>query len=439
MATVNILPKIEIDDEGSMCGICLSDLKSPSTLPCLHAFCCNCLQDWARHVSGRVTCPKCRGEAGLHVRRQAMNPHTPPCTPSSSRRTTRHRSRFKTRGQETVVCASCKIAGKQILARCLKCNDLCKECVIKHQRLYRGLNDHHVTYKNDIDKGWDIDSDSKSGNSLVLENTFGDDTDENCLIDARNVVHTQSGYFAVTDCNNKSRVKVFNRYGKFKFSFDTKNGQDPISVPYGIVENSSGELFVTDESPHVKVYDSDGVPLRQFTTISPGGRESNEEPTWILGLAIDTSGHILVGETRQMYISIHQQDGSHMSSLKVSMKPHYIATSPNKEIIISSGVDSFIHVIDYNGVLLRTIKSYSMKCLQTWNPKGVCCNQHGDIFVADATVGSEGIYRYSVTGKYLGCVVRNVSSPHGIVLTKDFKRLIVVEDHCVKVFKWIST
>ena len=45
------------------CGICFEPFNDPRGLPCLHAFCCKCLKDWAATCSGdmsSVSCPLCK-------------------------------------------------------------------------------------------------------------------------------------------------------------------------------------------------------------------------------------------------------------------------------------------------------------------------------------------------------------------------------------------
>ena len=50
--------------EIAQCPICLSDCKNPKSLPCLHSFCLQCLQQyWKDKCPGdEVSCPVCRKE-----------------------------------------------------------------------------------------------------------------------------------------------------------------------------------------------------------------------------------------------------------------------------------------------------------------------------------------------------------------------------------------
>ena len=53
-----------------------------------------------------------------------------------------------------------------------------------------------------------------------------------------------------------------------------------------------------------------------------------------------------------------------------------------------------------------------------WDTTGVCCDRDGNIYVAVSqymTLGS--IQRYSPDGKYIECVIKDCSDPHGITFT----------------------
>ena len=51
-----------IDKHFLECSICCGPFEDPRALPCLHPFCCGCLENWAKTCSKdgtRVSCPLC--------------------------------------------------------------------------------------------------------------------------------------------------------------------------------------------------------------------------------------------------------------------------------------------------------------------------------------------------------------------------------------------
>ena len=49
------------------CSICLDTYKEPKTISCLHTFCCQCLENYARasHRQGKFRCPECQAQIDL--------------------------------------------------------------------------------------------------------------------------------------------------------------------------------------------------------------------------------------------------------------------------------------------------------------------------------------------------------------------------------------
>lgn len=50
-------------NEELTCVICLEKLKQPKCLPCIHSFCCECLELIAK--GNKIECPVCRKEADI--------------------------------------------------------------------------------------------------------------------------------------------------------------------------------------------------------------------------------------------------------------------------------------------------------------------------------------------------------------------------------------
>ncbi|CAF1451029.1 unnamed protein product, partial [Didymodactylos carnosus] len=55
--------KDEFLDEILMCGICLSRMKQPRSLPCMHSFCQQCLIEFVHNSTNSIDCPYCK----LHI------------------------------------------------------------------------------------------------------------------------------------------------------------------------------------------------------------------------------------------------------------------------------------------------------------------------------------------------------------------------------------
>ena len=50
-----------------MCGICKAVIEKPTTIPCQHEFCHDCILTWSKSLQGPVkTCPECRQGFNVH-------------------------------------------------------------------------------------------------------------------------------------------------------------------------------------------------------------------------------------------------------------------------------------------------------------------------------------------------------------------------------------
>lgn len=136
------------------CKICLEQLRTPKTLPCLHTYCQDCLAQLAE--SGQVRCPECR--------------ETVPVPPAG---VAAFKTNFFVNGLLDLVkaracgdlragkpaCALCPLvggtsAGGPATARCLDCaDDLCQACADGH-RCTRQTHTHRVVDLVGYRAGW---------------------------------------------------------------------------------------------------------------------------------------------------------------------------------------------------------------------------------------------------------------------------------------------
>ncbi|XP_072021545.1 uncharacterized protein [Amphiura filiformis] len=269
---------------------------------------------------------------------------------------------------------------------------------------------------------------TKNDGTWKLIKQFGSGT----VLCGRDIAITLDADFIVTDYDTTSVLHLFSQSGSLKRKLRLKSGQS--SYPWNVVVSPDGKIFTTREAYYVNVYDANGTFKYQFLTRSPSNVLSKTRDTYLRGLAIGNQGCVLVGECSQLYISKHSLDGSHISSIKVPNKPLYIAVTSQDHIIVSSGFSGgTAHILDTRGNILHTLNS--PQGVSDWVPYGICYTPGGEIYLVNYKSGRDGgIYRYSNSGQYLGCITKEVKSATGVTLCDDGNTLAVVEDRNVKVF-----
>ncbi|XP_072046446.1 uncharacterized protein [Amphiura filiformis] len=252
----------------------------------------------------------------------------------------------------------------------------------------------------------------------------------------RGIAMTSMGDFIVADSGSYGQARVFNQSGDFKYSLDTKQGlkSGQISQPWNVVVSQDGRIFITHLVSHVNVYDQNRTYKYRFPTMSPSNVSSDAQDTVLCGLALDNQGCLLVGECKQKYISKHRLDGSHVSSIAVTIQPGYIAVTSTDKLIVSTGswYPPIVQVLDPTGNILHTLNPPSG--MLSWIPYGICCTADDDIYIANSASNGGGIYCYSISGQYMGCVTKEVDEPAGLALIEDENKLLVVERESVKIF-----
>ncbi|XP_072044813.1 uncharacterized protein [Amphiura filiformis] len=295
----------------------------------------------------------------------------------------------------------------------------------------KGTSSIHSYSKSSLSKG------SRDGvGTWKLSKQFGDKGHQK-LRYGRGVAVTSVGDLIIADFGAQARV--FNQSGDFKDSLDTKQGLKfrQISQTWNVVVSQDGRIFITHLVSHVNVYDQNGTYKYRFPTKSPSNVSSDAHNTKLCGLLLDNQGCLLVGEVNQMYISKHRLDGSHVSSIKVTIQPGYIAVTSTDKLIVSNGglaLSPIVQVLDSTGNILHTLNRPSG--VLSWIPYGICCTADDDIYIANRQTASNGggIYCYSISGQYMGCITKEVDHPAGLALIETENKMLVIERERVKIF-----
>ena len=197
--------------------------------------------------------------------------------------------------------------------------------------------------------------------------------------------------------------------------------------------------MTTDTNKYVTIFGSDGRFESKFAAVSPSGVPSDHETSLLRGIVANNGiiERIIVGEITNKYISIHDANGMHRYSIPISVAPNYLAiTRRTGHIIVSPNAENQdVQILDISGLLLHTINA--PRDVSKWYPVGVCCSSRDDIFVFNR--GSPiGIYRFSSSGNYLGCINQTSDYAYmrgGLTFSHDEEKLLVADGgHNVYIF-----
>ncbi|XP_072016230.1 uncharacterized protein [Amphiura filiformis] len=481
MAESNPVDNEEDIDSLINCGICRSEMEQPKALTCLHTFCFKCLKN-VKHPTDQITCPLCQEDTLLPKGGVDELQNNFFINQLKERKAIRGTGEFKMlckcckKDKVNVarcvdccgfICQDCADLHKTIdplsnhkvytidelrsgevdISKVWKeqrCHNhknqilmfFCKTCGIpicmacglyKHSRpehdfieMEPAAEDHKKEMKGLLascrDVAKRVDTAIKQDDKLQKE--IGKDG-EGMLSNGFGVAIASNGDIAVADFH-AAKVKVYRSDGQYKLSLDTTQGlqQGTTSHPWGVAV-SPNQFYVTDLTGVVKIYSLEGQYLKQFPVKSPDGTSSDTDGSRLHGLAIDNDGHLLVGNYTKRYISKCKQDGTHISTIKVDIRPWFIVVTPIGRIVVSPGTSNAgVYVLDQTGKHIHTIKA--PKDAKSWYPTGVCCSDDGVIYIASWNSRDQGgIYRFTEDGEYLGCVTTDVTKAYGLAYTCD--------------------
>ncbi|XP_072017284.1 uncharacterized protein [Amphiura filiformis] len=276
----------------------------------------------------------------------------------------------------------------------------------------------------------------------VLKMEFGNGGNEKLAL-AIDVAVTPRGDIAVSD-HSAGKVKIYNADGAFKSAFNVNVGVDAgqTSNPWCIQVGPDNLLYITDNvSPYVKIFDLQWTYKRYFHTVSPDNVAYNTRgSSQVCGLVFNLQGHVLAGNITHNFISCHSLDGKHLKSIKVTIQPYFLGVTSKGSIIVSPCSGSReVHIIDSTGTILSKLQTPIG--VSSWSPTGLVIStrfkiddDEDEVFVADRGNG-HAVYRYSASGKYIGCVTKMFSMIYGLALSGDDNLLLVTGTSSVKCFE----
>ena len=341
--------------------------------------------------------------------------------------------------------------------------------------LERGLC--HITFKPDYDfftnikqlGTLDLGVGDISQGQWVLEEELGlPDTELGHLKCPSGIAATLNGDLVVANCHPSTPVHIYSPNSTYKLSLDkrSRNATDVLVAP------SNGNIYVTTEkSKYVRVYDENALYLRKFSTVPPkevntqnpsstddddmsppngdvidgaiGDVEARQTSDLVMirGLAfMGSNNHVIVGEEKSKYISIHDINDKHVSSFSVPVTPYFLAVTQEDNIVISAREENTaVHIVDTNGNQLRTIHP-DENTMDSWFPSGLCVSMNNEICITNFGEGSKGVDCFTTSGEYRGCMCDTIQSPEGLMLMANDQKLAVAEwEACtVKVFRLLK-
>ncbi|XP_071808188.1 uncharacterized protein [Asterias amurensis] len=296
---------------------------------------------------------------------------------------------------------------------------------VQHSKSFIGFKGHNII--TDADLG-EILEEEKWG----VKTEFGKEGEGDGEFEfAKDVACFSNGDIVVTD-TGRMLISTFTSTGIYKSTGVQSGTEDgKLSQPFDVAVTSDDLLLVTDEQD-VKVCDRELRYIRQFRP-SQNQVEGKSE-SLLRGVAVDHKDRIAVADCNRKVISLHNMDGSIISTIHhddISINC-FLSVCSKERLVFTNYEKMKLVCVDFMGNEVFNIStSIGGKSVK---PLGVCCDDAGDIYVSDHS-GDRGtceIHQYDTSGEHIGCVARGLYNPLGMTftLTSD---LIVADLYSVKV------
>lgn len=245
---------------------------------------------------------------------------------------------------------------------------------------------------------------------------------------------SKDGLIYVLDgVNNK--VKVFNKEGKFIFSFGKKgstNGR--FNFPMGIDIDDTGKIYVADSGNHrVQIFNPTG---RFIAKIDVPPRIKEADPTDVavnddskmLYVADNDNHHIVVYDLtdRELYQTI----GGPGIDIREFRYPFMLALSRENYLLVTDVVNTRVHEYNPEGLFVTFIGGWGVEKGNFFRPDGVAVDNDNRMFVSDGYMGviqvfKNGLFHSAIGDPSKKSIIKFIK-PMGMFID-DNNRLYVVE------------
>ncbi|XP_033631724.1 E3 ubiquitin-protein ligase TRIM71-like [Asterias rubens] len=295
---------------------------------------------------------------------------------------------------------------------------------VQHSKSFIGFKGHDIADLGEIleEEKWEVKTE-------LGEYGLGDGE----FIGAGDVACFINGDIVVIDTERRP-VSTFTSNGTYKSTgvqSGTEDGQ--LKQPFNVAVTSDDLLLVTD-GQDVKVYDRELRYIRQFRPSKNEGEGESE--SLLCGIAVDKKDRIAVADSERKVISLHNMDGSIISTIHHDdiSSDCYLSISSKERVIFTNYQKMKLVCVDFMGNEVFNIStSIDGKPAK---PYGVCCDDAGDIYVSVycGGYGTNEIHHYDASGEHIGCVARRLWYPQGMTFTPT-GYLIVADSFSVKVLR----
>lgn len=270
--------------------------------------------------------------------------------------------------------------------------------------------------------GYICDTDVPTG----IISSFGTSGSGNGQLDSPyGIVDDGSGGVYVSEYSNH-RVQRFDSSGSYlsKFgSFGTGNGQ--FNGPGGLARDASGNIYVVDTFNHrVQKFNSAGTYQSQFGSSGSGNGQFNTPA----GIAIDSSGNIWIADTLNHRIqkfnsagTYQSQFGSFGTAISQLHTPVGIVVDGSGKVWVAENGNMRIQRFDASGVSELTVGTNGSGDGQFVNAQFVAIDASGNLWVTDRF--NNRVQKFSSGGTWLagagaaGTTLGRFDGPRGIVVS----------------------